>query len=415
MAQLSSELALAQQERYSNWLVYVLAGLLGASLLALVLQRRRTRAEPAAVASDASRAWWSGSDGEPAAAPPAPPDAVASRHSRHAPVSDSAPVPLEPVGVDLDVDSTPAPLRASPRRAGFGPTVPPQERRDFVPSALGGSRSVAAEELFDVQQQADFFVSLGEDDQAIAVLRNHLSESHEPSPLAYLDLFKLYHRLGRSAEYEALRDEFNRVFNAGAPAFERYSDNGRGLDAYESAFGRIQALWPQPRVLDLIERSLFRDAEEGDTEVFDLEAYRELLMLHAIAKDIVQRDNGTERPPEFRNTSMQPLKAVSRAAPLASGEDPRRRSTVPMDLHVIPPAALRNAPLDVNLEDMEAESQFEASLPEIDVPVEPTAGRGDRLRSGDSLIDFEIVDQEPRPSGSMGLRRDNDEPPPSRD
>jgi len=414
-AQLSAELAQAQQERYTNWLVLLLAGLLAASLLALLLQRRSARAQAAVVAaSDASRAWWSGSDEEPPVAGTAPAQADRPRRSRHAPLANSAPVPLEPVDVDLDVDSTPAPPPSSRRRSGFGPTVPPLERRDFVSSALNGSRSVAAEELFDVQQQADFFVSLGEDDKAISVLRNHLSESHEPSPLAYLDLFKLYHRLGRRDEYEALRDEFNRVFNAGAPAFERYSDKGRGLDAYESAFGRIQALWPQPRVLDLIERSLFRDTEEGDTEVFDLEAYRELLMLHAIAKDIVQRDNGSTRPPEFRNTSMQPLKAVSRAAPLAPGDEPRRR-TVPMDLHVIPPAALRAAPLDVNLEDMEAESQFEASLPEIDVPVEPTAGRGDKLRSGDSLIDFEIVDNEPRATGPTELRRDNDELPPLRD
>ena len=334
------------------------------------------------------------------------------RRSHHSPQRDSAPLPLEQLDVDLDVDSTPAPLRAAPRRNGFGPTVPP-ERRDFAPSALGGSRSVAAEELFDIQQQADFFVSLGEDDQAIAVLRNHLSESHEPSPLAYLDLFKLYHRLGRRAEYEELRDEFNRVFNAGAPAFERYSDKGRGLDAYESAFGRIQSLWPQPRVLDLIERSLFRDDEEADGEVFDLEAYRELLMLHAIAKDIVQREQGSERPPEFRKTSLQPLKAVSRAAPLAPAEEPRR-PTVPMDLHVIPPASQLGSPLDVNLTDLEAESRFEASLPEIDVPVEPTAGRGDRLRNGDSLIDFEIVDHQPQPGGSTALRRDTDEEPPSR-
>ena len=388
VAELSAQLALAQDQRYSNWLVFLLGGLLLVSLAALVALMRRQRRD-AAIASDASRAWWNGPDGEGEAPP---------RASRRAPLEPSAPVPLDSVDVDLDVDSTPAPLAPASRRAPtFGSTLPPQERRDFAPSALGGSRSVAAEELFDIQQQADFFVSLGEDDQAINVLRNHLAESHEPSPLAYLDLFRLYHRLGRRAEYEALREEFNTVFNAGAPAFDRYADSGRGLDAYESAFGRIQALWPQPRVLDLIERSLFRDAAEGDTEVFDLEAYRELLMLHAIAKDIVQRESATLPPQEFRNTSMQPLKAVSRNAPLTvTGEDPQRR-TVPMDLHVIPPVSARQS-LDVNLEDLEAESQFEASLPEVDVPVEPTAGRGGVLRSGESsLIDFEIVDNDPRP------------------
>jgi hypothetical protein len=51
--------------------------------------------------------------------------------------------------------------------------------------------------------------------------------------------------------------------------------------------------------------------------------------------------------------------------------------------------------LDVNIEDLEIESQFEASLPEVDVPVEPTAGRSHAARDGESMIDFEIVDNDP--------------------
>lgn len=400
IAELSAQLARAEEQRYSNWLIYLLAGLLLLALASIGVLVRRQRRE-AAIASDASRAWWAGpqeGDDEIEEMP---------RMSRRAPLEPSAPVPLEPVDVDLDVDSSPAPLQPAPGMRKAPAAMPPVERREFMPSAMGVSRSVATEELFDVQQQADFFVSLGEDDQAIAVLRNHLAESHEPSPLAYLDLFRLYHRLGRRGEYDELREEFNRVFNAGAPPFERYTDKGRGLEAYETAFDRIQALWPQPRVLDLIERSIFRDSEEGETEVFDLEAYRELLLLHAIAKDLVERESATQPPVDFQNTNMQPLKAAgkggaaSAAVPLAGNEDSMRR-TVPMDLHVIPPASPRVA-LDVNIEDLEAESQFEASLPDVDVPVEPTAGRSHAMRDGESMIDFEIIDNEP-----PAQRRDSD-------
>lgn len=404
IAELTAQLARAEEQRYSNWLIYVLAGLLLVSLAAMALLVRRQRRD-AAIASDASRAWWAGpqDDDEVEAMP---------RMSRRAPLEPSAPVPLESVDVDLDVDSSPAPLRAAPAARKGPAAMPASERREFMPSAMGVSRSVATEELFDVQQQADFFVSLGEDDQAIAVLRNHLAESHEPSPLAYLDLFRLYHRLGRRAEYEGLREEFNRVFNAGAPPFDRYTDKGRGLDAYETAFDRIQALWPQPRVLDLIERSIFRDSEEGETEVFDLEAYRELLLLHAIAKDLVERESATQPPVDFQHTNMQPLKAAGKsntaAAPLAGGEDAMRR-TVPMDLHVIPPASSRAA-LDVNIEDLEAESQFEASLPDVDEPVEPTAGRSHAARDGESMIDFEIIDNEPPVQRRDSDRTDDDAP-----
>ena len=83
------------------------------------------------------------------------------------------------------------------------------------------------------------------------------------------------------------------------------------------------------------------------------------------------------------------------------------RRTVPMDLHVIPPASARVA-LDVNIEDLEAESQFEASLPEVDVPVEPTAGRGHTARDGESMIDFEIIDNEPPVQRRDSDRKEDD-------
>jgi hypothetical protein len=90
------------------------------------------------------------------------------------------------------------------------------------------------------------------------------------------------------------------------------------------------------------------------------------------------------------------------AATTASGGEDAMRRTVPMDLHVIPPASARVS-LDVNIEDLEAESQFEASLPDVDMPVEPTAGRSHAARDGESMIDFEIIDNE-----TPVQRRDSD-------
>ena len=85
------------------------------------------------------------------------------------------------------------------------------------------------------------------------------------------------------------------------------------------------------------------------------------------------------------------------------------RRTVPMDLHVIPPASPRTA-LDLNIEELEAESQFEASLPEVDVPVEPSAGRMPAYRDGESMIDFEIIDNDPPPSRRDSDRSDDEAP-----
>lgn len=399
IGELNARLEQALDQRYRNWLVYLLGALLLLALLALLLVGRR---RPVTLGSEASRAWWSS---EPAD------KTVLDEPRPGARKGTSVAAALEDDGMDIDLnldqDSSLDSLRPLTGAGGRDSKYPAEaesplqgrDRRDFSPSAIGVSRSVAAEELFDVQQQADFFVSLGEDEQAIQVLRNHLAESHEPSPLAYLDLFKLYHRLGRREEYDALRDEFNHVFNAGAPPFKHYSDAGRGLEAYETAFSRIQSLWPQPRVLDLIEESIFRDANDDQVEVFDLEAYRELLLLHAIAKELIQRDDSpVMKHSEFRHTNMQPLKAegkllaASATAHAVAAELGAGRNTEPMGLETSLPASSRLG-LDVNLDDLSEFSAFEASLPEVSAAVEPTArpgGAGDE--PGANLIDFEVLD-----------------------
>jgi tetratricopeptide (TPR) repeat protein len=162
--------------------------------------------------------------------------------------------------------------------------------RDFESSAVGGLRPVNAEELFDIQQQADFFMSLGQHAQAIDILQNHISDNVETSALAYLDLFDIYHKIDQRAEFAELRDEFNRVFNAQVPEFDQYGINSRGLEDYLPALERIQALWPNARVLEVIEESIFRKPDLDD-QPFDLLAYRELMLLYAIAKDVSEYDD----------------------------------------------------------------------------------------------------------------------------
>lgn len=372
-----------EKSRYMTWLAYLLGGLLLLSLAGVGwLWKRRS----AVGAGDAkSKSWWAAGATKTASAS-----------------TKGAVKPSRSLDLDLDLgdesgldDLHVLHSDASESEAAL---LTGTDRREFPASQMGVSRSVATEELFDVQQQSDFFVSLGEFDQAIGVLKNHINESHEPSALAYLDLFKLYHKLDRRAEYDKLRVEFNQKFNAGAPPFDQYSDASQGLESYETAFGRIQALWPQPRVLDVIENSIFRDASDGEAEVFDLEAYRELLLLHAIAKDVIKRDAGLGSS-DFQHTSIRPLKAAGPRGALGAGAAAAAagdRNTVPQD--DIPHASPRLG-LDVDLDALQEASAFEASLPEVTVPVEQTAKvvsplagpGGDGLPAG-NLIDFEVLD-----------------------
>jgi hypothetical protein len=366
-----------EQSRYLTWLAYLLGALLLASLVGLFwLWKRRSQT----AAGTGQKDWWAAGVAKGGNAAVKPAGASRSR--------------MMDLDLDLGDESGMDELHALHDGARDSEAVPlsASDRREFPASQMGVSRSVATEELFDVQQQSDFFVSLGEYDQAIGVLKTHIAESQEPSALAYLDLFKLYHRLNRRDEYDRLRAEFNHQFNAGAPPFDQYSDLSRGLESYETAFGRIQALWPQPRVLDVIENSIFRDASDGD-EVFDLEAYRELLLLHAIAKDVIKRDAGVDSS-DFQHTSIRPLKAAGSVAAGAAAAAASERNTQPLD--DIPHASPRLG-LDVDLDALQEASAFEASLPEVLVPVEPTAKPqpgspfADDALSG-NLIDFEVLD-----------------------
>jgi len=136
---------------------------------------------------------------------------------------------------------------------------------------------------------------------------------------------------------------------------------------------------------------------DDQVEVFDLEAYRELLLLHAIAKELIHRDEAPGAShSEFRQTSMQPLKADGRvrgrAAMAAGGVDAAVRNTEPMALDgLATPSA--HMGLDINLNDLSEFSAFEASLPETTPPVEPAVRP--QTQAGEAvsnLIDFEVLD-----------------------
>ncbi len=363
----------ASENRSYRYAAYVLGGLLLLTLAGLVLMwRRRHEGE---VPGDAEPFWYEGKPAGKAAA--------------RSPATGAS---LRELDLDLDDDQE---LQALDEYDSIDdlaslddlPPAPRNSRlREDGPN-VAAARSMATEELFDIQQQTDFFLSLGEPDKAAEVLENHLNESSEPSPLAFLDLLKIYHDLDRRSDYEYLRDEFNRQFNAGAPAFDDYSTGSHGLADYETAFSRIQALWPQRKVLEVIEQSIFRDPADTGGEVFELEAYRELLLLHAMAKEIVRHDASDSVPPEndFEHTAIKPLKAAGKRV-----DGMADRVTEPMG---ILPASTKLG-LDIDLDKMIRDAEFEDSLPEqVDPPVRSTSDIAKEEAQGrGNLIDFEVLD-----------------------
>lgn len=155
-------------------------------------------------------------------------------------------------------------------------------------------REVSVEELIDLEQQAEFFEVLGQDDAAIDLLEGHVQHTTGASPLPFLKLLEIYRRVGKRAEYERVQAEFNQRFNAYAPAWETDLQHGHTLEDYPGVIERLQGLWAEPlRAMAVLEKSITRPESSDDT--FELPAYRELLFLYAIARDLSERDL-VERP-----------------------------------------------------------------------------------------------------------------------
>lgn len=290
----------AESERYANSLVYALAALCLVLLVGMVWAWRRVRlARPAS--------WLAGTndtyadDSLLAELVKSPPASRPAAPAHLAPLPDVAPSKavqtIEPsTTLDFDLDAfelhpeptlTPAPASTSPAR--LSPAATSQiGGRDLSASVSGGLRAIDSAELLDVRQQADFFVALGEHQKAIDVLTTRIAQVGESSPLVCLDLLKIYHKLGRESEFEFMRQEFNNWFTGRVPVIDDFGNEGRSLEKYPKVIDQIVALWPDPRVLEYIENCIYHHSADVYEPDFDLLAYRDLLLLHGIAKRIVR-------------------------------------------------------------------------------------------------------------------------------
>ncbi|WP_374675848.1 FimV family protein [Ideonella sp.] len=184
------------------------------------------------------------------------------------------------VSVDLPAERTVAELPRLPAEPDPAATVE-------AASEAGTVREVSVEELLDLEQQADFFIALGQEDAAIDLLMSHLRSTGGMSPLPYTKLLEIYHRQNDPDGYERIRTRFNRRFNAYAPDWAQGPVAGRHLEDYPEVIERLQACWDDPvEAMALLEAMLFRRADAN--ELFDLPAYRDVLLLYALARDVAQ-------------------------------------------------------------------------------------------------------------------------------
>ena len=193
-----------------------------------------------------------------------------------------------PVALSIERESPPVPrLEEKTFEKTTALAGPPLAMLDAA-AADAGVREVSVEELLDLEQQADFFIALGQEDAAIDLLMSHLRSTGGLSPLPYTKLLEIYRRQGDREAYERIRARFNRRFNAYAPDWEAGPMSGRALEEYPQAVQELQARWPEPLdAMAVLEAMLFR--KTSGHELFDLPAYRDVLVLYAVARDLWQQ------------------------------------------------------------------------------------------------------------------------------
>jgi len=369
-AQLRERLQRAEQSSRWTWPLLALVLLLTALAAWLAWRlnaadRARQRGWQAAAAPAPGPA----SEQTPSKLPTAPIPFVTSELTLPAAAARSRARPAWPA--PAPVDTLPPSMPEARTVAVPRPRVPqeavdetPMQRTEPLPPQgvidATAARDVSIEELIDLEQQAEFFVVLGQDDAAIDLLVEHLRNTGGGSPLPYLKLLEIYHRRGEREHYERTRTRFNHRFNAYAPAWGVDLQAGRSLDSYPGVIPRLQQVWSRPLdAMAELEALLFRKSRG---ELFDLPAYREVLFLYSLARDLLDREAAAGGNVDLllpladggEDSSTSPAPFVASAvteAPAARAAD--GRATAPLDLDISTdsgPATSLFGPLDDTLD-----------------------------------------------------------------
>lgn len=301
LADLTQKLKSAQDSRFSNPLVYALFALLVAcgAILAYVLRRLRS--------AGTGLPWWT-ENGNSAVHPetlehengtsPGQSEKAASRAATNPHAPPVAGAPLVAGNVDISLSDLPS------RSTGFAlakdsANVPATKPTDFGHSVIGALRSINTQEMVDVRQQADFFLALGQHDEAIGLLQSALSQNSEANPYIYLDLIGLLHQLSRKDDYERLREVFNGIYTCYLPEFGAYHNEGRGLSDYSELCPTVVTLWPSRTAFDFIEHCIVRQPSDSAATGIDRAAFTDLLLLHGVLGLVLdpEEDRTDSAPP----------------------------------------------------------------------------------------------------------------------
>ena len=283
---------LAEAQSRGDWSPWLL-GLLGLAIAAIAALVWKLRQQNRIAHSD----WFNQSQlGPLPSAAPEPEPVVDMPPQAAAPVADMrnyapAPATIDDPFADLpEIDGGDA--RGTSVVADHSATRP-LDRQAMAASMAQeqAPRELSVEELLDLEQQADFFIALGQEDAAVDLLMSHLRSAGGQSPLPYTKLLEIYKRQGDRSAYERTRARFNRRFNAYAPDGDTGPTAGRSLEDYPDTIALLEGAWESPiDAMAILEGLLFK--RDDTSELFDLPAYRDVLVLYSLARDLWQHGGG---------------------------------------------------------------------------------------------------------------------------
>jgi len=270
--------------------------------------------------------------------------------------ADSAPPAPPELGRNTQLPTLSQEFQDTALYAEFESTPTPSPAEQPAPSI---AEVLTAQALFDVQEQAEFYASIGENDQAIEILQAHIAEHVASAPLAYIELLQLLYRLSRTEAFEEVREKFQTYFNVQVPDFLGFARKGRDLSGYPEVLGQIEALWPTDDVQGLMRNLIVHRPAAESSIRFDLAAFDDLLMLYNVAQTTPASSRG-QLPGRVRMTPHEvPLPEI------VFPGDALPAATLPTTAAALapPPLPLHEAQLD-----MLTASPVEAPLPSLNQP-----------------------------------------------
>jgi pilus assembly protein FimV len=151
------------------------------------------------------------------------------------------------------------------------------------------------EQVSDLMQEAEFWMSIRDTKRAIDVLEPYTMDNQPLTPLPWLHLLKLYVDLDQRDKYDELKMRFHRIFNCRIPEWEEQKsglpvDPVGGLDNFPMVIKKIIAVWHTESALLFFE-NLMMDDRDGTRAGFDMTTFKEIMFLFHLAAELQRSEN----------------------------------------------------------------------------------------------------------------------------